>query len=239
VFTEKLAGRNSERPVEEGKTGIAPASPHESPGYTAEGISAPQALDVPLAEEIFEADKDKTSAIPFETIAEAKREEESTEEILNIYNNNNNKGPEEPALPPPFPKSVVKTTRGRVIGEYYYDPKAYKNKRHYIFNSRFFLQQLGWGLNVLQGHADQTLYTELLQMIQDAYKRISENRMMHFEISTSEILNERTLKELWQSMKTKDFAEAGRFCKRLNAKIDLLRSNYHAMLKEQMGRFSI
>ncbi len=38
----------------------------------------------------------------------------------------------------PLPKSVVKTTKGVVIGEYYYDPDISKNNRHYIFNSAFF-----------------------------------------------------------------------------------------------------
>jgi hypothetical protein len=76
-------------------------------------------------------------------------------------------------------------------------------------------------------------------MIQDAYKRITENQMMHFEIATSEILNERTLKELWQNMKSHDYTESGRFCKRLSAKIGALKSNYHAMLKEQMGRYGL
>ena len=145
---------------------------------------------------------------------------------------------DDPGLPPIFPKSVVKTTTGRVVGEYYYDSKVYKNKRHYIFNSKFFLEQLANSLMALKHKADDAaVYADLLQMIQDAYKRISENPSMHFEIATNEILNEKTIKGLWHTVKAKDFDEAGRFCKRLNGKIGALGSNYRAILKEQMTRY--
>jgi hypothetical protein len=140
-------------------------------------------------------------------------------------------------LPPPYPTSVVKTTRGRVVGEYYYDAKAYKNKRHYIFNSKFFLEQLSRGIAALKTGGSEPVYTELLQMIQDAYKRISENPSMHFEIATNEILNDKTVKELWHNVKTKNMNDAVQFCKRLNAKIAALGANYRAILKEQMERY--
>ncbi len=145
---------------------------------------------------------------------------------------------DDPGLPPVFPKSVVKTTAGRVVGEYYYDAKVYKNKRHYIFNSTFFLEQLANSLAALRNTpGDNAVHADLLQMIQDAYKRISENPSMHFEIATNEILNEKTMKGLWNGVKSKDFDEAGRFCKRLNGKISALGSNYRAILKEQMSRY--
>ena len=140
-------------------------------------------------------------------------------------------------MPSPYPKSVVKTTRGRVVGEYYYDAKVYKNKRHYIFNSKFFLEQLSQGILVLKTEGGETAYTELLQMIQDACKRISENPSMHFEIATNEILNDKTVKELWHTVKTKNLNDAVQFCKRLNAKIAALGANYRAILKEQMERY--
>jgi P2-related tail formation protein len=143
----------------------------------------------------------------------------------------------EPEAPPLYPKSVVKTTRGRVVGEYYYDAKVYKNKRHYIFNSKFFLEQLSQGVLVLKTGGSEPVYTELLQMIQDAHKRISENPSMHFEIATNEILNDKTIKELWHNVKTKNMNDAVRFCKRLNAKITALGANYRAILKEQMERY--
>jgi hypothetical protein len=242
-FTEKLANQASQEPQKESAPSSGTAEPEarkeiddtaELPVDKAAPASAPAALDLPFREEGLQIDKDKTSVMELDALAAAKTGEETPDDLLTVY-----KEPVEQELPPPFPKSVVKTTKGRVIGEYYYDPKAFKNKRHYIFNSRFFLSQLSSGLNILRGRADSTLFTELLQMIQDSFKRISENQMMHFEVATSEILNERTLKELWQNMKARDYAEAGRFCRRLNAKIDAMKSNYHAMLKEQMGRYAI
>jgi hypothetical protein len=144
---------------------------------------------------------------------------------------------DEPEQPPVYPKSVVKTTRGRVVGEYYYDAQAYKNKRAYIFNSKFFLEQLSHSLGALKIAPNDVVYTELLQMIQDAYKRISQNPAMHFEISTNGLLNDKALKELWQNVKAKNYHEAALFCKRLNAKITALGSNYRAILKEQMTRY--
>jgi hypothetical protein len=145
---------------------------------------------------------------------------------------------DDPGLPPVFPKSVVKTTAGRVVGEYYYNANVYKNKRHYIFNSKFFLEQLANALNALKrATGGDAVRADLLQMIQDAYKRVSENPSMHFEIATNEILNEKTIKGLWHNVKAKDFDEAGRFCKRLSGKIGALGSNYRAILKEQMTRY--
>ncbi len=144
----------------------------------------------------------------------------------------------QPEQQPVFPKSVVKTTRGRIVGEYYYDAKAYKNKRHYIFNSTFFLDQLANAVNILKQKHNESLYTDLMQMIQDAYSRISENpASMHFEVATNEILNEKTLKKLWQNVKSKDYNEAGRFCRRLSAKLGALGANYRTILKEQMVRY--
>jgi hypothetical protein len=242
-FTEKLANQASQEPQKESTPSSGADEPEarkeiddtaELPVDKPAPASPPAALDLPFREEGLAIDKDKTSVMQLDALAAAKVDEETSDDLLTVY-----KEPATPQLPPPFPKSVVKTTKGRVIGEYYYDPKAFKNKRHYIFNSRFFLSQLSSGLSVLRGKADTTLFTELLQMIQDSFKRISENQMMHFEVATSEILNERTLKELWQNMKARDYAEAGRFCRRLNAKIDAMKSNYHAMLKEQMGRYAL
>jgi hypothetical protein len=139
--------------------------------------------------------------------------------------------------PSPYPKSVVKTTKGRVVGEYYYDAKVYKNKRHYIFNSKFFLEQLSQGLVIYKTKRSESVYTELLQMIQDAYKRIAENPSMHFEIATNEILNDKTIKDLWNNVKTKNVDDAARFCKRLHAKIAALGPNYSEILTEQMQRY--
>lgn len=135
-----------------------------------------------------------------------------------------------------YPKSVVKTTQGRIIGEYYYDSQVYKNERHYIFNSKFFCEQLSTNVQLLRQKYNQQLYSELVQMIQDAHKRISENSNLHFEVSTNEILNEKNLKQLWQQAKLRDYDQIDRFCSRMRAKIDALGGNYHEMLQEQMTR---
>ena len=137
---------------------------------------------------------------------------------------------------PAYPKSVVKTTNGRVIGEYYYDNKVYKNERNYIFNSRFFSERLSGDVKFLRQKFDQTVYSEVMQMIHQAYKRVVESNMFHFEVSTNEILNERTLKQLWQNAKLRNIDEVDRFCSRLKAKIEVLGNNYKVMLQEQMNR---
>lgn len=137
----------------------------------------------------------------------------------------------------PFPKSVVKTTRGIIIGEYYYDPKVYKNKRHYIYNSNFFRIHLYNIITSLVDKFDQHLFGEAMQMIQDAYKRIQERPNLHFEISTNEILNKNVLKELWQKVKNRDFKDVLTVCNKLKAKIEIMGNNYGVMLTEQMARY--
>ena len=137
----------------------------------------------------------------------------------------------------PFPKSVVKTTRGIVIGEYYYDPKVYKNNRHYIYNSNFFRIHLFNLVNSLKNRFDQSLNGEALQMVQDAYKRISEKPNLHFEIATNEILNKKALKDLWQKVKNREYEDVLTACNRLKAKIEALGNNYGVMLTEQMARY--
>ena len=137
---------------------------------------------------------------------------------------------------PPFPRSIVKTTRGRVIGEYFYDGEAAKAERHYIFNSKFFARIAADYLQVLKARFDEPTFCELLQMMQDASKRISASDRIHFEVSTNEILNEKTLDELLFDVKKRSFDEVERFCARLSAKIEALGRNYPTMLKEQMER---
>ena len=137
---------------------------------------------------------------------------------------------------PPFPKSVVKTAGGRVIGEYYYDGKVYKNERHYIFNSAFFGEELLNYSRQLKQKFDLSVYTEMLQMVQDAAKRVTENKRLHFEVATNEILNEKSIKRLWQDSKLRSIDEVERFGVRLQAKIDAMGNNYIGILKEQMQR---
>jgi hypothetical protein len=142
---------------------------------------------------------------------------------------------EKPELPP-FPKSVVKTAGGRVIGEYYYDGKVYKNERHYIFNTDFFANELLHFTKLLKQKFDLAAYTEMLQMIQDGTKRITENKRLHFEVATNEILNDKTIKRLYQDAKLRSIEEVERFGARLRAKIDAQGSNYQGILREQMQR---
>ncbi len=144
---------------------------------------------------------------------------------------------DEAALEVPYPKSVVRTTRGRVIGEYYYDAKAYKNERHYVYNSRFLREQVARAISILEAGFDQVVLAEAMQIVRDALERIKENEKLHFEISTNEILSESSLEGLLQSMKNRDFLEASRFCTRLRSKIRALGANYGSMLQEQMDRY--
>jgi hypothetical protein len=137
---------------------------------------------------------------------------------------------------PPFPKSVVKTTGGRIIGEYYYDSSVYKNERHYIFNSRFFCEHLHENYKLLKQRFEQSIYAETLQMVEDALKRITDNEKLHFEVATNEILNDKTLKQLRLDAKSRSLDEIEKFCSRLNAKIDALGVNYRILLQEQMQR---
>lgn len=140
---------------------------------------------------------------------------------------------------PPFPRSVVKTTAGRVIGEYFYDTRIPKSERHYIFNTRFFARVAGHHVRQCKTRYDQATYFELLQMIQDAYKRITTNPKLHFEISLNEILNEKTLKQLWLDAKMRSYDEVERFCARLCAKIETMGQNYSTLLQEQMERCAL
>lgn len=135
-----------------------------------------------------------------------------------------------------FPKSVVKTNSGKIIGEYYYNNKVYKNERHYIFNSQFFAEELLKYAHILIKKFEMNDYNDLMQMVQDTYKRVNENKQLHFEVATNEILNEKTLKRLWQDSKLRSIDEVERFGVRLKAKIDALGNNYVSMLKEQMQR---
>jgi hypothetical protein len=113
---------------------------------------------------------------------------------------------------------------------------VYKNERHYIFNSRFFCDHLFENYKLLKQRFDQTIYSEMLQMIEDASKRINDHQKIHFEVSTNEMLNEKTLRQLRLDTKSRAMDEIEKFCQRLKAKIDLMGMNYRIMLQEQMQR---
>ncbi len=140
--------------------------------------------------------------------------------------------------PPPFPKSVVKMSGGQVIGEYYYDSTVYKNERHYICNSAFFAEHLLGYTRQLKRKFGLSIYNEMCRMIQDALKRVTEDKekRLHFEVATNEILNEKSLQRLLQDAKLRSLDEVERFTVRLQAKIDAMGINYNSILKEQMQR---
>jgi len=137
-----------------------------------------------------------------------------------------------------YPKSVVKTTGGTVIGEYFYDPKVYKNKRNYVYHSLFLGEQLTRKVDQLVREFSAEAFSEAQQVVLDSQKRICGNAHLHFEISTNEIVNEKTLKNLAEDLKERRYDDVRRFCNRLRAKIANLGKNYRTMLKEQMERYS-
>lgn len=137
---------------------------------------------------------------------------------------------------PPFPKSVVKTGDGRIIGEYFYDGKVYKNKRHYIFNSQFLAERILYYVKRLKQKFEINIYNEMIQTVQDLSKRTSENKNLHFEIATNEILNERSVKKLLQDLKLRALDEVDKFATKLDAKIKAMGNNRITILQEQMQR---
>lgn len=224
IFEEAPKKAEKEAPVVAASKGVEDTSvlPADTAAKTAPA-------DVPFNDEIFEVDKDKTSPFSLEVLAKAKGDAGPADEAPKVSKELDM---------PPFPKSVVKTTKGSVIGEYYYNAKSLKDKRHYVFNSRFFLDRLSSALEVLSVRPDQGASNDLLQMIRDAYKRISVSQTMHFEASTSQIINERALKELWHNVKVHNYAEVQRYCKMLAGKMEALKPNYFARIKEQMDRYA-
>jgi hypothetical protein len=76
----------------------------------------------------------------------------------------------------------------------------------------------------------------MLQTIQDAFKRITGTAGIHFEVSTSEILNATSLRQLWLDARARLYDDMERFAARLLAKIGGMGRNYQTMLREQMER---
>jgi hypothetical protein len=52
----------------------------------------------------------------------------------------------------------------------------------------------------------------------------------------NEMLNEKTLKQLWMDAKMRLYDEVERFCARVLAKIETMGQNYRTLLQEQMER---
>jgi hypothetical protein len=147
-----------------------------------------------------------------------------------------------PLAPPPepvvYPKSVVKMG-GKVIGEYYHDGNTVsKERRHYIYNSRFMAERLSVGMKRIKNRFSQDVQAELIKIAEDVLNRVRGNAGFHFEVSTNEILNDKNLSQLVSDLKQRNWDDADRFAVRLAAKVATLGSNYEAMLQEQMERCS-
>lgn len=135
---------------------------------------------------------------------------------------------------PLFLRSVVKSSTGRIIAEYFFDGALEKGKRHYLFSSRFFAHALQEDLRELREHGTAGACNRVLEMLQDAGRRIKGR--CHFESSTGKILNKHTISRLRLDMKMRHYGEGERLAADLLAKIESLGPRYHLMLREQMER---
>ncbi|MBD3239499.1 MAG: hypothetical protein GF331_02865 [Chitinivibrionales bacterium] len=133
-------------------------------------------------------------------------------------------------------KSVVKTTSERVLAEYLYDPSLEKNKRQYILSSKFLLEQLTLGVEMLRTDYDRENHAELVQMLQDSCKRVVQLPNLHFELSTADVVNRDSLQELSKKLRARDYDAVTEFCRRLQGKLDALGPNYRRMLLGQMDK---
>lgn len=133
-------------------------------------------------------------------------------------------------------KSVVKTTSERVLAEYLYDPSVDKSSRHYILSSRYLLEQLVLGVEMLRTDYDRENHAELVQMLQDSCNRVVQLPNLHFEMSTADIVNRDSLQDLGRKLRSKDYDAVMAFCGRLQGKLDALGPNYRRMLVAQMDK---
>ena len=135
-----------------------------------------------------------------------------------------------------FPKSIIKTDRGRILGEYYYDQKVYKNARSYIFNGRYFADQVRKGLDFYEADpVNEAILNDLLLMAADIQNRLKTRDNIHLENSTNEILNAGSLDELIDNIKARRLEAVDGFCRRLAEKIEVLGQGYELMLAEQLN----
>ncbi|MBL8027185.1 MAG: hypothetical protein JNL74_12275 [Fibrobacteres bacterium] len=138
-----------------------------------------------------------------------------------------------------FPKSIVKTDRGRILGEYYYDPKVYKNARHYVFNGSYFAEQIKKGIELYKiDETNTNILGDISLMISDILNRSETRQNIHFEVSTNEILNRNSLLDLIELIKNKDIQQIDNFSSRYNKKIEMLGQNYEQILAEQLANLS-
>ncbi len=236
ILSQQALGAGGEPgPQDEFNTGVAVESNEDAitadatADTTADTTVAGQERAVDKRDETFDSALDDAFVAPVREEQEDQKVHEDTEALVKLA---------ESAPPPVYPKSVVKTTRGRVIGEYFYDGRVYKNKRHYVYNSRFFGEQLARAVKRLKTTSDGALHAETMQMVQDAHKRISAHANLHFETSTNEILNEKALQEALHYLRLRNYDETLKLSARILAKIKAMGSNYGALLKEQMDRYA-
>jgi hypothetical protein len=123
-----------------------------------------------------------------------------------------------------------------VLGEYCYDAAVEKEKRHYVYNTKFLCEQLSLGLDMLRKDYDRENHAELVQMLQDVGARVAKSDTLHFEIATYDIVNPGKLQEAWQQLKNRSYDDVQAFCDRLRAKLDTLGPNYRRLLKAQLDR---
>ncbi|MFH0921602.1 MAG: hypothetical protein V1913_14720 [Fibrobacterota bacterium] len=135
-----------------------------------------------------------------------------------------------------FPKSIVKTDKGRILGEYYYDPKVYKNSRSYVFNGRYFIDQIRKGLDLYRiDETNQTILNDFILMTSDILNRIQSRGNIHFEVATNEILNLAALTELIENIKARELKQIENLCNRYTKKLEMLGQNHELMMAEQLS----
>ncbi len=137
-----------------------------------------------------------------------------------------------------YPKSIVKTSTGKVIGEYFYDPQLDKDKRNYVFNGRYFVEQLDLGVQLFQSSHEDSAIQTIIQMTADGLSRTAKKDNINFEISTNEILNSKSMTEVLSALRLRDFEQVNQFIRRYRAKQEALAGNYESMLQEQMMRLA-
>ncbi len=138
-----------------------------------------------------------------------------------------------------FPKSIVKTDRGRILGEYFYDPKVYKNARHYVFNGLYFADQLSKGIELFRiDETNENIMNDLSLMIADILNRSETRPNIHFEVSTNEILNKSTMVELSEHVRNRNIQAMEQFCNRYLKKHEALGQNHDQILAEQLANIS-
>ncbi|OGJ94037.1 MAG: hypothetical protein A2248_11830 [Candidatus Raymondbacteria bacterium RIFOXYA2_FULL_49_16] len=78
----------------------------------------------------------------------------------------------------------------------------------------------------------------MVLMASDIQNRITSRPNIYFEVSTNEILNINSLKELIDDLNAKALTNVATFCTRYMKKVEVLGQNYEKMLAEQLANLS-